>query len=284
MTRVLLATALFGAATLGLTTQAPAAETVPPNDFLNATLWVGNAVEYKANTIAAFELARIRLDQALATKRWTATNQKGAYDTLPPAIITDIDETLLDNVGFEAWLVKTNKEFTSKTYDEWTRAMQSEAIPGAVEFANYADSLGVKVFYVSNRDFSQEWATRKNMEALGFPMGGYPDTFLMAKERPEWTSKKGTRRDYVSESYRVLLLLGDNYADFSDNYGGSEADRLKDFEANKLHFGQNWIMIANPEYGSFECAPFLCDYKLSADERRRKKIDALDAWSGPTEQ
>ena len=45
----------------------------------------------------------------------------------------------------------------------------------------------------------------------------------------------------------VLLLLGDNYADFSDNYGGSEADRLKEFEANKLHFGQNWIMIANPE-------------------------------------
>ena len=103
-------------------------------------------------------------------------------------------------------------------------------MPGAVDFTKYADSKGVKVFYVTNRDADQEDATRKNMEALGFPMGGNVDTFLMNKEKEDWTSKKGTRRAFIAKDYRILLSLGDNYGDFSDDYGGSEADRLASLE------------------------------------------------------
>ena len=47
------------------------------------------------------------------------------------------------------------------------------------------------------------------------------------------------------------------------------------------HIGHDWIFIANPEYGSFESAPFNNDYKQSPDERRQMKIDALPAWAGP---
>ena len=108
----------------------------------------------------------------------------------------------------------------------WTKAMAAKAVPGAVDFLKYADSKGVKIFYVTNRDAAQEEATRKNIEALGFPMGGNVDTFLMNKEKEDWTSKKGTRLAFVGKDYRVLLLLGDNYGDFSDDSGGSEADRL----------------------------------------------------------
>ncbi len=156
-------------------------------------------------------------------------------------------------------------------------------MPGAVDFTKYADSKGVKVFYVTNRSADQEDATRKNMEALGFPMGGNVDTFLMSKEHDDWTSKKGTRRAFIAKDYRILLLVGDNYGDFSDDYGGSEADRAKSMEANMAHIGHDWIFIANPEYGSFESAPFLSNYKLSPDERRQLKIDALPAWMGPSE-
>jgi len=273
------------AATLaaGLAAPALAADPVPQNDLLNATLWVSNSVEYKANTEAMFQLAKIRLDEALADKSWSALGQKGA-ENLPVAIIADVDETLFDNGGYESWLVKAGKDYSGKTYDEWTKAMQARAVPGAVDFLKYADSKGVKIFYITNRDATQEEATRKNAEQLGFPMGGNVDTWLMSKEKPEWTSKKGTRRDFVAKDYRVLLLFGDNYGDFSDAYGGSEADRLKDFQANEAHFGHDWIMIANPEYGSFESAPFLSDYKKSPDERRQMKIDALPAWSGPAAQ
>jgi acid phosphatase len=262
-------------------TAAVAADPVPQNDLLNATLWVSNAVEYRANSLGAYALARLRLDEALADKSWTATGQSGAYQDLPPAIIADLDETFLDNAGYEAWLVVARQNFSSKTYDAWTKAAEAKAVPGAVDFAKYADSKGVKVFYVTNRNADQEPQTRANVEKLGFPMGNNVDTFLLQNEQKDWTAKKGTRRDFIGKSYRVLMLLGDQYGDFSDDASGSEAERLKSYETNIAHFGHDWIMIANPEYGSFECAPFLCDYKLSEDDRRKMKIGVLPAWKGP---
>ena len=266
-------------ATLGA---AVAGDAVPQNDALNATLWVSSSVEYRGNTIGAYELAKIRLDQALADKSWSALGQTDAVDK-PPAVILDADETILDNGPYEAWLIKTGRDFTSKSWNAWVAAAVAKAVPGAVEFTQYADQKSVKVFYVTNRTADQEDATRKNMAALGFPIGGNVETFLMVKGKEDWTQKKGTRRDFVAKDYRVLLLFGDQYGDFSDDYGGSEADRAKSFEANKMHFGHDWIVIANPEYGSFESAPFEANYKLSADERRQKKLDALNAWDGPQE-
>ncbi len=254
-----------------------AADPVAQNDLLNATLWVSNSVEYKANTLQSFMLAKLRLDEAIADKTWSATNQTDAADK-PLAIVADIDETLFDNGAYEAWLIKTGKDYSGKTYDVWAKDMTAKALPGAVDFLKYADSKGVKIFYVTNRDAGQEEATRKNAEALGFPMGGNVDTFLMNKEKEGWSSKKGSRLDAVSKDYRVLLLLGDNYGDFSDDASGSEADRAKSLEANMAHIGHDWIFIANPEYGSFESAPFMSDYKKSADERRQMKIDALPDW------
>ncbi len=281
---LMLAAALSAGLSVLAAPSAFAQDAVPQNDLLNATLWVSNSVEYKANTLAMYQLAKMRLDEALADKNWTAaTEQTGAYQDLPPAVILDADETAIDNGGYESWLIAAGKDFSGKTWDAWTKAEEAKAIPGAVEFTKYADSKGVKVFYVTNRNADQEEATRKNMEALGFPMGGNIDTFLMSKEQPDWTSKKGTRRAFVAKDYRILLLIGDNYGDFSDDYGGSEADRLASFDKNTAHIGHDWIFIANPEYGSFESAPFMGDYKKSPDERRKLKIDALPAWKGPAE-
>lgn len=280
MTRYPSFLSLAAVAAVVLPLGALAADPVPQNDLLNATLWVSNSVEFKANTLSMFQLAKMRLDEALADKSWSATGQTDAADK-PVAIIADADETLIDNGGYEAWLIKAGTDYSSKTYDAWTKAMAAKAVPGAVDFLKYANSKGVKIFYVTNRDATQEEATRKNMETLGFPMGGNVDTFLMSKEKEDWTSKKGTRRDFVSKDYRVLLLLGDNYGDFSDDAGKSEAERLASLEANMAHVGRDWIFIANPEYGSFESAPFGNDFKRSPDERRQLKIDALSAWAGP---
>ncbi len=277
----LLAAALVAAVAVPMA--ARAADPVPQNDLLNATLWLSNSIEAKAVNTEAFQLAQIRLDQALADTSWSATGQTDAA-AKPTAIIADMDETLLDNSGYESWTVKAGKDYSGKDYDAWTKARQARAVPGAVDFLKYADSKGVKIFYVTNRDATQEADTRANAEALGFPMGGNVDTFLMNNEQKDWTSKKGTRRDFVGQNYRVLLLLGDNWGDFSDDFGGSEADRAASLQANIAHVGHDWIFLPNPEYGSFESAPFLTDYKKSPDERRQLKIDALPAWSGPPAQ
>jgi 5'-nucleotidase (lipoprotein e(P4) family) len=262
---------------------AVAAQQVPQNDLLNATLWALNSVEYQAVTISMFKLAKIRLDEGLADNSWSALDQTDAVDK-PVAIIADVDETLFDNGGYQAWLIKAGTSYSGKTYTEWTKAREAKAVPGAVDFLGYADSRGVKVFYVTNRSAPQEADTRANAEALGFPMGGNVDTFLLKDEKEDWGSAKGTRLDFVAKDYRVLLLLGDNYGDFTDDAGGSEAERAASLERNMAHIGHDWIFFPNPQYGSFESAAFGGDWSKSPDERRQLKMDALPAWSGPTAQ
>ena len=270
----------LGCATPQVARQAP---DPPASDLLNAVLWMQRSVEFKASALTAFALARIRLDQALADPSWTGAprEQTGAYQSLPPAVILDVDETILDNSGYQAWMALRGTSFDPRTWNAYVNTVTSLAIPGALKFARYADAKGVKVFYVSNRTAEEEPATRNNLEKLGFPMGGRVDTMLMNRKQPDWGSAKGTRRAFVAKSYRVLLNVGDNLGDFVDDYRGTEAERMKVLEQHRERWRREWIVIANPAYGSFESAPFGHDFKLSDGERRRLKRAVLDAWPGP---
>jgi len=274
--------ALLLTAALAVATPARAQDP-PANDLLNAVLWMQRSVEYKASALTAFSLARLRLDQALADRNWTAAprEQTGAYQSLPPAVVLDIDETIVDNSGYQVWMALKDTTFDAKTWNAFVNTVSSTAIPGAVDFARYAEAKGVKVFYISNRTAEEEPATRKNLEKLGFPLDDKIDTVLMTRERPDWTSAKGTRRAHVARTHRILLNLGDNFGDFVDEYRGTEAERLKVWEDNKDRWGREWIMLANPSYGSFESAPYNHDFKLSNGDKRKAKRAVLDAWPGP---
>jgi acid phosphatase len=280
MSRGILYVAIVGTMAMG---NAAWAEEPVPDDLLLATLWNQRSVEYKGNALTVYALARIRLDEALADKSWTAApvEQKGDFANLPPAIILDVDETVLDNSPYEVWMMKANQTFSTKTWNQFCAAQISKAIPGAVEFTKYADSKGVKVFYISNRGIETKKDTRENMEKLGFPTGGNVDTFMMQNEKPDWGSQKGTRRTVIAKDYRILLNFGDNLGDFDDRYRSSEAERLKVFEEDKAHWGRDWLVIANPTYGSFDTAPFGHDFKKSREDQRKAKWDVLESWSGP---
>jgi acid phosphatase len=251
--------------------------------MLLATLWTQRSVEYKANALTVFALARIRLDEALADKSWTASplEQKGDFASLPPAIILDVDETVLDNSLYQGWMMKANQTFNVKSWNEFCAAQVSRAIPGAVEFTKYADSKGVKVFYITNRGVETEKDTRINMEKLGFPMGGNVDTFLMQNKKEGWGSAKSSRRAVITKDYRVLLNIGDNFGDFDDRYRGSEADRVKAFESDLAYWGKQWLMLPNPTYGSFDTATYGHDFKKPLAEQRKAKWDVIEAWVGP---
>lgn len=261
-----------------------AQEATPHNDMLLATLWTQRSIEFKGNALTVFALARIRLDEALADKSWTASpaEQKADYQNLPPAVILDIDETLLDNSRYQVWMLKNNQSFSTKTWNQFCAAQVSTAVPGALEFTKYADSKGVKIFYITNRGAETEKDTRENMAKLGFPMGGNVDTFLMQGEKPEWGGAKGTRRTVVTKDYRVLLNIGDNFGDFDDRYRTSEADRQKAFDSDMAYWGRQWLVIGNPTYGSFDTAPFGHDFKKPREEQRKAKWDVLESWGGPT--
>lgn len=256
------------------------AAAVPQNDLLNATLWMQRSVEYKATTLGIYNLAKGQLDKAVIDKTWTAVPDKQGenFGDKPPAIVLDADETILDNSPYEASLVTRGTDFSPKEWTAYVKDKVTKAIPGAADFLKYADSKGVKVFYVSNRTLEEKPATLENMKDLGFPMGGNVDTFLASGQEPDWKSPKENRVAFVAKDYRVVMMFGDNLGDFTDKYKGTYDERVKFFTDNAAHWGHDWFMLPDPEYGSWESNPFNNNYKLSPDERRKMKIEALEPW------
>ena len=100
-------------------------------------------------------------------------------------MILDIDETILDNSGYQAWMVLKDTTFEPKTWTAYVNTVTSLPIPGAVEFTQYAAVRGVKVFYIPNRTAEEEPATRKNLEKFGFHVDDKIDTVLTAREQPD---------------------------------------------------------------------------------------------------
>jgi len=239
----------------------PAARPTPPPDSapdvnLNAVLWMQSAIEYEAAALQAFRLAQDQLDAALKDPQWTSALEQGAgAAALPPAVIVDVDETVLDNSAYQARMVRDGTAFSPDTWDAWVMEARATAIPGAVEFARHAAGRGVAVFYVTNRTANIEEATRRNLAAEGFPVAAEVDTVLTRGERPEWqASAKGPRRAHVARGYRVLLLVGDDLGDFVADASGTPEDRRTRTAAYESWWGRRWIMLPNPTYGSWERA------------------------------
>lgn len=260
---------------------------VNQSDYLYSTLWFQKSQEYKANTISAYKLAKINLDLALKNSSWTAAPmvQGENYENKKPAIILDLDETVIDNSPFSAKLIKDNKYYDDAAWNDWQtwiKAAKATAVPGALEFITYAKSKNVRVFFVSNRVASQEKDTRINLVNLGIKLEKDIDTVLLKKEKKNWGSKKSTRRAQIAKDHRILLLIGDNLGDFSDSYKGSlkQRDEVAFSKVNKSLWGEKWIILPNPLYGSWETASYGHDYSLSRDELRAKMKNELIIWDG----
>ena len=85
----------------------------------------------------------------------------------------------------------------------------------------------------------------------------------------------------VAKDYRILLSIGDNLGDFDDRYRSSEAERAKIFDSDMAYWGKQWLVIANPTYGSFDSATYGHDFKKPLAEQRKAKWDVIESWVGP---
>lgn len=256
----------------------PVAEARPSeHPTLYATLWIQTAAEYRASAWQAYAAARSSLARALEDTTWTAAiEQEGTrYGGLPPAIILDIDETVLDNSPNQARLIRSGGEFVPESWTQWVEEGRAPPVPGAPEFLALADSLGVTAFYVTNRDAPHEAATRRNLEAAGMPLDPDVDTVLLRGEREEWVSDKSSRRRAVAERYRVVLLVGDDFNDFVPaNLSRAERDRL--VEGYRDRWGERWIVLPNPTYGSWERALYSGATDPDEADRARLRLEALE--------
>jgi acid phosphatase len=247
-------------------------------DNLNAVLWMQSAVEYRATSLQAYALGRRVLDEALADPGWTAAlEQTGDYAGLPPAVILDVDETVLDNSYFEARLTLDRQRYSSAVWDEWVLEEAATPIPGAREFLEYAVSRGVTIFYVSNRRAHLEQATSANLAAAGMPISEGLDTLLLRGEVAAWeTSDKTPRRQAVAASHRVLMMFGDNMGDFTAASDGTVAERDAFAAAHRDWWGTRWITLANPTYGSFIDAVLGEATGAPWEQQVQRKKQALD--------
>ena len=247
-------------------------------DNLDATLWMQTAIEYWASARQAYLLAQAQLDRALADPSWTAAIEQQAQTVagLPPAIILDADETVLDNTPYQARLLASGGTYDDTTWGQWVNERKAGAIPGAVAFTQYAASKGVTVFYITNRNADLEPATRDDMTRLGFPLSADRDTVLTRRERPEWeSSEKATRRILVAKDFRIVMLLGDDLGDFLPNARGTIDERLARVGPYEAWWGSRWIVIPNPTYGSWEGATRAGAASTAPADILRQKLSRL---------
>jgi 5'-nucleotidase (lipoprotein e(P4) family) len=246
-------------ATVGAQTRAEAR--VPSQEYLmGATLFTQQAAEYRALCYQAYNLAEWRLREALRGK------------PAKPAIIIDLDETVLDNSAYTAWQIAADQPYKPETWRVWVERAAAPAVPGAVPFLRLADSLEVTIFYVSNRSEEEYEATRINMEILGLPQLS-PEHFLL---RSTTSDKSDRRRTIYSQGYEVLLLIGDNLGDF-DGYWEKlpNAQRKESAEKIRSQFGNRYIVLPNALYGNWEGAIYQYDWSLDMRSRDQLRREAL---------
>ncbi len=253
---------------------------VPANENLHAVLWTQAAAEYRAVALQTFAAARAALGAALEDPVWTAAPEQvgqAGFEALSPAVVLDVDETVLDNSAYQARLIQTNESFSPETWKAWVEEEAATPVPGALAFTRAADSLGVAVVYLTNRRADEEAATRANLEALGFPVSADFDAVLTRGETPDDAgSDKGVRLHAVARQFRVLALLGDNLGDFLPDTADTVEERAASAAPYERWWGRRWFMLPNPQYGGWEGVLFGGDYSLSREERIQRKMEALD--------
>ena len=257
----LVTAALFTAACT--TTKKKADASITNSGKVWSSLWQQRAAEYRALCFQAYNVARLRVDESLKNP-----------GPRPQAVITDIDETVLDNSPYDAMRAANNQDFDLKGWKTWTAKGIADTVPGAPAFFKYAASKGVTVFYITNRDEDERAATLKNLQLYNMPNAD--NAHLMLRQT---SSSKEVRRQNVLKTHNVVLLCGDNLPDFDVLYDNHPPEETRAAVTNRLQkeFGGRYIIIPNPSYGDFEGA-FFNNGKLSLAQkdsviRAKLKVD-----------
>jgi len=223
-----------------------------------SVLFQQQSAEYRALCYQAFNIATLRLE---------SVKRKG----LPLAIITDIDETILDNSYYEAQRIKDGKEFTPKTWKEWTAKSNATLVPGAGDFLKKAKLHDVVIFYISNRDTSEIMGTLVNLKKLDLPNADKNHLLFMSD-----VSSKEKRRQQVMKNFDVVMLIGDNLNDFASFFEKkSIADRKTEVDRVQPDWGNKFIMLPNAMYGEWENALYNYNRNLTNEQKNALLMERL---------
>lgn len=228
-----------------------------------STLWFQKSLEAQQLYVQSYELAKIKM----------MANEIKKKGQSPSAVVLDIDETVLDNSAFEARLVQNEENYTSQGWAAWVNEANAPALPGAVDFINFAQKNGVDVFLISNRHEELLEPTLDNLKKVGIKISA--DHVLLKTE----TSNKDARRAKVKADHTVILYIGDQLTDFASIYDNpQEVSSLPDAKKDSLQklVNKEFIMLPNPMYGTFEQAVY-SESHLSDEEKSKARKEALNS-------
>ncbi len=225
-------------ASCGSSNQVSYADASSSKEDATAVLWQQTSAEYKALCYQAYNIASKRLKDMYHT-------DSGIEGKI---IIMDLDETVLDNSPYNAWLIANNQSYSDDSWNKWVRKEMAELVPGAKEFLNLTQDLGISVFFISNRSADHMEYTMNNLTKKGISVT--EDKLLLKTS----TSQKTERRNMAFDYGEVLMLIGDNLADFSETFDNPELsleqrDHL--VEKNAKEFAKKFIILPNAMYGNW---------------------------------
>ncbi len=280
-------------------------QTLAYHNNIDAMLWLDVSAERDALYLQAFELAKIRVEQAIAA---------GA-DPTKLCVFTDCDETIIDNSAYNAWLIHTGRNYHDDTWAGYCNREISTAKPGAVDFAGFLTDQGVRLFYVTSRRDQIRPATASNLASLGFPVmpsdqdrgaGAEKWSLFLKGSSVEGEPRKSKfwQYEWIARTHKLqpVLWLGDNLGDFAPHYKkAADIDQHTRREAalgmDRRKWGDQWIAMPNPTYGDWLRAlkhpsgNAACDdtaaLKYAPDQVRHTvpdtlapKMALLDIWDG----
>ena len=216
------------------------------------TAYQQRAAEYRALCYQAFNIAHQRIDEIVLTQ-----TEK------PKVIITDVDETVLDNSAYEAHQTLQGKGYESDSWYEWSGMIKADTVPGSLSFLKYASSKGIEIFYVTNRAERERGFTLKNLQKFNFPNGDSAHLFPLQN-----IASKEIRRQNIGATHTIVMLMGDNLADFSSLFDKkSSEERNQNVNTAAEEFGNRFIILPNPVYGDWENSLYNYNYSLTDAQR-----------------
>lgn len=267
-----LLTGVAGGTLAAMAAAAPRASAAPnevQNIFSAAVAWRQTAAERDMLYIQGFNLAKARLDAALAQRH----RHRHGRRRKKLVFISDIDDTVLDSNSYWALLLAAGKQaFDDPLWDEWVAANGPTATPGAVDFTHYARRRGVQIFYVSSRDQgpnTQQYGIA-NLKKAGLAFADDAHVTILRD-----SSNKEPAQQAIAAKYDVIAYLGDNLNDFRRRYYVNSVQQRKQLAMEDAeHFGSDYILFPNNTDGHWLKAIFGDSEPPDTPEYRRRMLEA----------
>ena len=243
------------------------AQPVPPAmQYLYGSGEAAAASEQAYNALVDAILARLRREQAKtpAPGDWSsAVLAPGSTfenpttlpcGTKPRAVVFDVDETILLNLGFES----DDAAHPGRTYDvtRWQRWEQTGVdavvpVPGALEAVKLLRAAGLTVIFNTNRSAANAAFTEAALDHAGFGPVKHGETLWLKGDLGSG-SGKDSRRAAIALKYCVVAMGGDQLGDFTDAFAGLPPERraIALRPAIAALFGRLWFVLPNPVYGT----------------------------------